>query len=147
MVEESKEKNMSPEEEVPKSLRRAHHKAQTILRDHEKIEQLLKNATEKARTHRQRIRKVWSEVQLLIRMIRAYKSGEYRRIPWKAIVMIVAAIIYFVNPLDIIPDFLFGIGFLDDATVIGLVMKTLTDEIEKFKVYLQRKEGMEEGRG
>ena len=47
--------------------------------------------------------------------------------------MIAGALAYVVFPIDIIPDFILGVGFLDDAFVLGIVMKKLSDEIEKYK--------------
>lgn len=127
-------------EEVPRSVLLSKKKAEKILRNQEKLERLVKQAGQKAHDHRERLQKIWAEIQLFLKMIHAYRSGEYRRIPWKALVMIVGAILYFVNPLDLIPDFIIGFGFLDDATVIGLVVKSLTDEIEKFKEYLEKQQ-------
>ncbi len=99
------------------------------------MNQLLQDAINKARKQKERIQDVWEELLLLIELVKAYTRGEYRNIPWKAIIYAIASIIYFVNPLDIIPDFLFGIGFLDDATVIAFVMQAIHDEIERFKSY------------
>jgi uncharacterized membrane protein YkvA (DUF1232 family) len=48
---------------------------------------------------------------------------------------LIGAIVYFVNPFDAIPDFIPVIGYLDDAAVIGWVMKTLKDEIERFRAW------------
>ncbi len=49
--------------------------------------------------------------------------------------MIAGALAYVVFPIDIIPDFILGVGFLDDAFVLGVVMKKLSDEIEKYKIF------------
>jgi uncharacterized membrane protein YkvA (DUF1232 family) len=46
--------------------------------------------------------------------------------------MIIAAIVYFVMPLDLIPDFLAGFGFVDDAAVLGWTVKTLSSDIDAF---------------
>lgn len=73
-----------------------------------------------------------SGVQLLIRMVRAYASGEYRAISWKSMVSIVAVLIYFVSPIDLIPDFLPVIGITDDVALVIWLIKTLGDEIQKF---------------
>ena len=49
--------------------------------------------------------------------------------------MIAGALAYVVFPIDIIPDFILGVGFLDDAFVLGIVMKKLSNEIEKYKTF------------
>ena len=73
-----------------------------------------------------------SSVQLLIRMVRAYSSGSYRKLPWKSLVSIVAVLIYFVSPIDLIPDFLPVIGITDDVALVLWLIKTLGDDISKF---------------
>ncbi len=52
--------------------------------------------------------------------------------------MIAGALAYVVFPIDIIPDFILGVGFLDDAFVIGIVMKKLSDEIAKYKSFKKK---------
>jgi len=59
----------------------------------------------------------------MLRLIRAYSKGEYRGVPDSTLVVIVAAIIYLINPLDVIPDALPALGFLDDATVLALSVR------------------------
>jgi len=49
--------------------------------------------------------------------------------------VIAGALAYVVLPFDVIPDFLPGIGFIDDAFVIATVMKQLKEEIENYKKY------------
>jgi uncharacterized membrane protein YkvA (DUF1232 family) len=38
-----------------------------------------------------------------------------------------SALLYFILPTDIIPDYVFPIGYLDDAIAVQLVMNQLTD--------------------
>ena len=73
-----------------------------------------------------------SNVQLLIRMVRAYASGEYKGLPWKSLVSIVAVLIYFISPIDIIPDFLPLIGITDDIALVVWLIKTLGSDVNKF---------------
>lgn len=35
--------------------------------------------------------------------------------------------------MDIIPDFILGLGFVDDAAVLAIVVKRIRSELEKFK--------------
>ncbi|MNH38167.1 hypothetical protein D3C79_991600 [compost metagenome] len=48
---------------------------------------------------------------------------------------IVAGLLYFVSPIDAIPDWLLGVGFLDDIAVLGWVLKTVADELGRFKAW------------
>ncbi len=66
------------------------------------------------------------------RLLRAYASGDYRTIPWKSLLLIVAAILYFINPIDVIPDLLPIIGLSDDFAVLFMVYKSIGSDIEKF---------------
>ena len=47
--------------------------------------------------------------------------------------IIAGTLAYVVLPIDVIPDFLPVVGWLDDAFVLGLATTTLSDEIKKFK--------------
>jgi len=75
---------------------------------------------------------VAGSVQVLIRMVRAYASGEYKGLPWKSLISVVAVLIYFVSPIDLIPDFLPVIGIADDVALIAWLIKTLGSDIAKF---------------
>jgi uncharacterized membrane protein YkvA (DUF1232 family) len=66
------------------------------------------------------------------RLLRAYAQGEYREIPWKSLLLIVAAILYFINPIDVIPDLLPLVGLTDDFGVLFLVYKSISGDIDKF---------------
>jgi len=72
------------------------------------------------------------QIQLLVRLIRAYASGEYRKLPWKSLVSIVGVLIYFVSPLDFIPDFLPIVGMTDDLALVLWLFKTLSADLNDF---------------
>jgi len=55
----------------------------------------------------------------------------------KTYIAIAGALAYVVLPIDIIPDFIPAVGFIDDVFVVGVVMKSISDEIERFKVFKQ----------
>jgi len=84
------------------------------------------------------------ELMLLLRMLRAYISGTYRAIPWQTLVLICAALVYFVLPTDLIPDALFHAGFLDDAAVIAWTLRALQSDIERYRAWEQQREGSHE---
>jgi uncharacterized membrane protein YkvA (DUF1232 family) len=81
------------------------------------------------------IRGLANKVKIFIRMIKAYIEGEYREVPWKTMLIILAGLIYFVNPFDLIPDFLPGVGYIDDITIVLWVFKSVEEDILKFQDY------------
>lgn len=74
---------------------------------------------------------------VLGRLVRAYAMGHYREIPWKSFLIIVAAIIYFVNPLDLLPDLIPVAGLTDDFGVLVWVYNTVNTEIDRFLAWEQ----------
>jgi uncharacterized membrane protein YkvA (DUF1232 family) len=75
----------------------------------------------------------------LVRMMRAWIKGDYQNISTKSIIAVVAALLYFVNPLDLIPDFIPIIGQIDDMLILGYLIKILNKEIEKFMAWEQER--------
>ncbi|MEX1238850.1 MAG: DUF1232 domain-containing protein [Cyclobacteriaceae bacterium] len=69
---------------------------------------------------------------VLGRLLKAYALGDYREIPWKTLLLIVAAIIYFLNPLDLIPDLIPLTGLTDDFAVLLWVYNSASNEVHKF---------------
>ena len=81
----------------------------------------------------QRLGKLRDDVGLLQALCMAYWGGEYRAISSKAILSVVAGLLYFVSPFDAIPDWLVGVGMLDDIAVLGWVMKVVAEELDQFR--------------
>jgi uncharacterized membrane protein YkvA (DUF1232 family) len=76
---------------------------------------------------------------ILGRLLRAYAQGEYRAVPWKSLLLIVAAVLYFINPIDVLPDVLPLLGLTDDFAVLLMVYKSLGSDIEKFLMWEKSK--------
>ncbi|WP_296265052.1 MULTISPECIES: YkvA family protein [unclassified Pseudomonas] len=77
--------------------------------------------------------KMRDDLRLMQSLCLAWWRGEYRAISTRALVTIVAGLLYFVSPIDAIPDWILGVGFLDDIAVLGWVMKTVADELARFR--------------
>ena len=58
-----------------------------------------------------------------------YYVLEDGNIPIKNKAYIIGALGYFILPIDIIPDFLVGIGYTDDLAVIAILLKQVKDNI------------------
>ena len=76
--------------------------------------------------------KLNDSLRLFIRIINAYTSKEYTYVPWKTICLIVAGLIYFIYPVDLIPDFIPVSGLIDDVALIAWIYESIQDDIEKF---------------
>ena len=66
------------------------------------------------------------------RLAKAYATGKYRAVSWRAMLILLAALIYFVNPLDLIPDLIPVAGFTDDFAILVWVYNSIQDEVDKF---------------
>lgn len=122
----------TPQVDAPTGLKKHAKKADRIGRDPARVRRLLAEAATKAAASRDRLGDAWDDLQTLFRLLKAWASGRYREVPWKVVVLSIAAILYFVNPLDLIPDFL-GIGLLDDIGVLGLAMSQMKTDLEAFR--------------
>ena len=48
------------------------------------------------------------------------------------------ALVYFVIPLDAIPDVVPGVGYLDDAAVVAWVIHQISDELRQYRRWRTR---------
>lgn len=76
---------------------------------------------------------VRERISVMARMVSAYGRGHYRNLPIKSFLSLAAALIYFVNPFDLVPDTLLGIGLTDDFAVITWVYNAFSDELKAFQ--------------
>jgi uncharacterized membrane protein YkvA (DUF1232 family) len=78
--------------------------------------------------------KAWMEQgKLILSMVKDYWSGKYREVPYWVISAGALALLYVLNPVDVIPDIILGVGYLDDATVVAFCLKLIERELERYK--------------
>ncbi len=70
---------------------------------------------------------------MLFALIKDYFNGYYREVPWWTIASIGVALLYVLSPIDLIPDFIPIVGYIDDAAVIGACLKMVEKDIERYK--------------
>lgn len=71
----------------------------------------------------------------IFELLRDRVAGVYRETPWTTIAALTGALIYVLSPIDLILDFIPGIGFLDDAIVIGLAIRLALPDLEKYRAW------------
>lgn len=121
--------------QVAEAVEKTKSKAEAYARDPEKAKKLLEDAVKHAKgfdKNRGPLGEVWSYLTALFRVFRSYIGGAYRDIPWGSLVLVTVAILYFVSPLDLVPDGLLGIGFVDDAAVIAFVVSQIKADLDNF---------------
>jgi uncharacterized membrane protein YkvA (DUF1232 family)/predicted Ser/Thr protein kinase len=77
----------------------------------------------------------WAYLQTMLRLIRAYHRGEYHQVSDEALLWIIAALKYLVDPFDLIPDKTPFLGFVDDANVIEFVTDKTRRTLEDFMMW------------
>src|SRR5688572_9478213 len=108
--------------------------AKGYLRDKERLGYLLSEVVTIAKGRRG---KLWEDIQILVRLLQAWKSGSYKGVSLQTIVSILAAILYFISPLDVIPDFIPGVGYIDDAAVIAWLISNISNDLDEFRSWEQ----------
>lgn len=118
-------------------FRKAKANAEKILQDPEKLSHLLRVAREKLKDVKAdgQVHAALEKMKTFLRMVKAYRNGEYNMLPWKSLLSIVAGLVYFVMPLDLVPDFVPVLGFLDDFTIIIWIFNSFRSDIEAFEAW------------
>lgn len=108
--------------------------ARSYAKDPKALRELAEEATRKAKSiPKAPFAQLWSYLQAMLRLIRAYYRGEYRHVRFANLVLIIGAIIYVLDPLDLIPDWIPGLGFLDDATILAFAVQKTRETLDDFK--------------
>ena len=110
--------------------------AKSYRDDPDSLRELFELASAKAATIPQAaLNELGPYLQAMLRLVRAYAHGDYRGIERDALLTIVAAISYLVDPFDLIPDEVPFLGFVDDATVIGFAVSRTRNALDEFLIW------------
>ena len=122
----------------PAGKRSTRGRAEDYIRDPSRTQELLAAALSKASARRSTdgiVDEIWEYLQTVARLIQASVTGEYKGLSGKRLTLMIAAILYYVSPIDIIPDFFPVAGLLDDLGVLAFALRSMKDEIEAFKAW------------
>ena len=79
-----------------------------------------------------RFSKFIKQMKLAMGLIKDFRNKSYTDIPWRSIAFITAAVLYFMNPFDVVPDMLPVFGFGDDAMLFAALFKSIQTDLEKY---------------
>lgn len=116
-------------------IKRFQNQAKEYINNPRKTESLVSKAIKKAEISKnnEAIKNLWDRIHLLFELLRDWAKGNYRSISKSALLAIVAGLIYFVSPIDAVPDFIVGLGLVDDALVLGLIINQLDKELDSYQ--------------
>jgi uncharacterized membrane protein YkvA (DUF1232 family) len=77
-------------------------------------------------------RSAFEKLKSLLAMLKDIVMGKYTNYSSWSLIVIVIAVLYFVSPIDFIPDFIFALGLVDDGVVIVWAYSTILKEIERY---------------
>ena len=91
-------------------------------------------------TKQRALRSLMDQGLVMIDFVRDYASGRYREIPYWAVSAAALALLYVLSPIDLVPDFIIGAGFLDDAAVVAFSLRLIEKELERYKEWKAKQE-------
>ena len=110
--------------------------AKSCVNDRESLRALFDEAAVKAAAvPREPFKESWPYLQTMLRLIRAHHRGEYDQVPHDALLWIVAALNYLIDPFDLIPDKTPFLGYVDDATVVEFVVDKAQQTLDDFMIW------------
>jgi len=106
---------------------------ESIIRQEQKLVELVQNVVAKISRvgDNPKVQKFLKPIQIFVRMIKAHFRGDHK-IALSTLGLIVLALVYFISPVDFIPDFLGFFGFADDLSVVMAVYAKVKDEVDSF---------------
>ena len=119
-----------------KAYEKSRKHAEDLIKDPDRLENFLNNL-EKKLSKIPKVGHVLANIPILVAMVRSHMKHEYPGLPLGTLIGVVAALVYFVSPVDIIPDSIPGVGHVDDALVIAVTMAFIGADVEAYKQWKQ----------
>lgn len=116
-----------------RGLNRYRRQARRLAKDSRGLQQVSWEVVKKADRHRGSLGSLFDELMALVRLARSWASGEYRQVSAQTKLLVAGGLLYFLSPVDLVPDFLAGLGLLDDAVLLGWIASSLRRELELFR--------------
>ena len=130
------------DKKAQEKLEQGYPKAEKVLNNNKKLDKVL-TRTEKKLNLLPVVGTSLAMIRSMISLVRSHTKKEYTEIPIGTIIAIVSALIYFVSPVDLIPDVIPVAGHLDDAAVVGACLTIIKSDLDDYKKWRDNKKDNE----
>ena len=121
----NEEKNRTETEFARRAANVTDEDVKDVLVKQQKVEDIVRHAGA--------LRAYWEDVKTFFSMVKDYVGGVYREVPFGTVAAIVGSLAYVLSPIDVIPDFIPVLGYLDDGMVLGLCLKLVRGDVEDYR--------------
>lgn len=121
-------------------FRREEKKAARLMSSPVEVLRAADHAAEKARHVRGPLGRIWNDLQVAVRLVRAWARHEYRDVSRGTIVLVLGGLLYFISPIDAIIDAIPVLGYIDDAAVLAWVLGQVRAELDQFRDWESRRQ-------
>ncbi len=83
--------------------------------------------------HRPGLGSLRGELATLARLVRNVATGRYRAFPRRALIAVVAGMLYFLNPIDLVSDLIPLLGLADDVVVLSWVLHQVRRDLDAYR--------------
>lgn len=129
------------EERASEFYKKSSAEAEDILKNEDKMERFLQKLEQKLKTVPV-AGNALAYVPLMMSLVRSYVKKEYTEPPITTMISIVVALIYFLSPIDLIPDTIPGAGYIDDAVVVSGCLALVRTDLEDYRIW-RKENGLE----
>lgn len=81
------------------------------------------------------LRRLVDDGRLLLQLVRDARDGRYRALPVWTLSAAGFALLYVLNPFDLVPDALPLVGFLDDAAVVSACLSLVEQDLREYRTW------------
>ena len=119
------------EQKALKELEKGYKEAEKLLENEDKLERFLQRLEKKLKIIPIAGDKL-AVVPVMASLLKNYAEKEYTDIPIGTIIAIISALMYFVSPIDFVPDSIPVLGYFDDAAVVAACWKLVQSDVDEY---------------
>lgn len=119
------------EQKALKELEKGYKEAEKLLENEDKFERFLQRLEKKLKIIPIAGDKL-AVVPVMASLLKNYAEKEYTDIPIGTIIAIISALMYFVSPIDFVPDSIPVLGYFDDAAVVAACWKLVQSDVDEY---------------